>query len=187
VSENAADTMNVTIHYRTAGGAITSEVKALNGTTPATTTASMERLMKAILASAPAGNVALYGSTVTHGNTADAGGSDYIDLDAATAGAAEDLYNFHVIYITSGTGAGQVREIVKYGGSGDNYRAYVRDWSTNPDATSVYEIHAGMVFEQNLAIAECRRQFYDAAADAPGGSQRTFIEKIHVFDECEGG
>lgn len=177
VSENAGDTMNVTITYRTAGGAIDSEVLALNGITVATTTASMERLMKAELSADPAGHICLFGTTITHSGTADAGGADYIDLQA-TASDTDDAYNFHVIRLTGGTGSGQVREIVDYDGTLE--RAYVRDWGTNPDATTTYEIYAGMVFEEDVKVGICRRLFYDAAADAPGGSERTFKEKFFI-------
>lgn len=58
VSDNAADTMNLTIVGRAAGGAIVSETRALTGTsTVGFVTNTLERVLKIILASAAAGTV----------------------------------------------------------------------------------------------------------------------------------
>lgn len=59
VSDNAGDTMNLTIEGRDAAGNVVSETKALTGTTPAifSTIGVIERVLKAELASAPAGNI----------------------------------------------------------------------------------------------------------------------------------
>ncbi len=59
VSDNAADTMNLTITGRDAGGSIVSETAALNGTTPVvfSTLGVIERVLKIELASAAAGTV----------------------------------------------------------------------------------------------------------------------------------
>ncbi len=104
VSSNAADTMNITVYGRTAAGAITSETKALTGTTPtAATTATFERILKVVLASAAAGTVTVRRAT------------------------------------------------------GD---------------TTIATMEAG--------ITSVRRLFYDAAADASGGSSRSFYEKVFV-------
>lgn len=59
VSDNAGDTMNVTVTARDPAGAIVSETVALNGTTPValTTLGTIERVEKVVLAAAAAGNV----------------------------------------------------------------------------------------------------------------------------------
>lgn len=59
VSDNVADTMNITVTARNVGGAIVSQTIALNGTTvvPLTTLGTVERFEKAVLASAAAGTV----------------------------------------------------------------------------------------------------------------------------------
>ena len=57
---------------------------------------------------------------------------------AGTANADDDYYNGAFIYIESGTGAGQVREITDYTGS--TKTATVSAWQTQPDTTSRYEI-----------------------------------------------
>src|SRR5262245_35233173 len=59
VSSNAGDTMNLTIEGRDAAGNVVSETKALTGTTAIifSTISVIERVLKAELASAPAGSV----------------------------------------------------------------------------------------------------------------------------------
>lgn len=59
LSDNVADTMNITVTGRNAAGAIVSETKALNGTTviSLTTLGTIERILKITIASAAAGTV----------------------------------------------------------------------------------------------------------------------------------
>lgn len=59
VSSNAGDTMNLTIEGRDAAGNVVSETKALTGTSAVifSTISVIERVLKAELASAPAGSV----------------------------------------------------------------------------------------------------------------------------------
>lgn len=59
LSDNAADTMNLTVTGRDASGAIVSETVALNGTTvvPFTTLGVIERILKIVLGASAAGNV----------------------------------------------------------------------------------------------------------------------------------
>ena len=60
VSDNAADTMNLSIYGRTAAGARVDETRAMNGTTVVSfTTNTLERFLRAQLASAPAGNITI--------------------------------------------------------------------------------------------------------------------------------
>jgi len=59
VSDNAADTMNLTIRGRNAGGEIVSETLAMNGLTPVIFAATFERFISSTLASAAAGNVTI--------------------------------------------------------------------------------------------------------------------------------
>ena len=56
-----------------------------------------------------------------------------------------------------------------------------RDWAVVPDATSVYRLSQGMVFEKSLGSAEVnevRRPFYNVSSDVAGGSTRNFYEKV---------
>ena len=69
VSDNAGDTMNVTVRGRDAAGEIVSEVIALNGTTEVVTTQTYQRILTVVLASAATGTVTLAqgsGGTVRH-------------------------------------------------------------------------------------------------------------------------
>ena len=57
---------------------------------------------------------------------------------AATASTTNDIYNGMTVYISSGTGSGQIKVITDYVGS--TKVATVSTWTTNPDTTSVYEV-----------------------------------------------
>jgi hypothetical protein len=58
---------------------------------------------------------------------------------ATTASATDDIYIGSVIYISSGTGAGQIRLITDYNGT-TKVAAVSDNWTTNPAAGSVYKI-----------------------------------------------
>lgn len=89
------------------------------------------------LADADVSNPGGWRREIKHDGTAQAGGATTITLDTG-ASAVDDEYNSDVIEITSGTGSGQTRTITDYVGS--TKVATVAAWSTNPDATSVFEI-----------------------------------------------
>lgn len=76
--------------------------------------------------------------------TATAGGASTITL-AVTASAVDDTYNDFLINITGGTGSGQTRRIRDYVGATKVATVSV-DWTTPPDATSVYSIFAQVVY-----------------------------------------
>lgn len=82
-------------------------------------------------------------ANVTHTGTAQAGGALTITL-ASGASAVNAYYYHQLVQIVSGTGAGQVRQIMGYVGSTKvatvNYA-----WGTNPDNTSVYRLIADHV------------------------------------------
>lgn len=70
--------------------------------------------------------------------TAQAGGASTITLDAG-ASATTNLYQNEIIFIRSGTGAGQSAIIASYVGS-TKVATIVGTWATNPDSTSVFSI-----------------------------------------------
>ncbi len=70
--------------------------------------------------------------------TAQAGAASTITLRSG-ASATSSFYNNAVVVITSGTGAGQSREITGYVGA-TKVATVDANWSTNPDNTSVYVI-----------------------------------------------
>ncbi len=110
VSDNAADTMNITVYGRTAAGAITSETKALTGTSPTTaTTATFERILKVVLASAAAGTVTVRRATGdTTIATMEAGITTvrrlfYDSAADASGGSSRDFYEKVFVKNTNGS------------------------------------------------------------------------------------
>jgi hypothetical protein len=92
-----------------------------------------------------------------------------------------------LIRITSGTGANTIRMIVATSGYGTDVVAVNRDWTVPsgsvPDNTSVYSVFDGMLFEISPnAVVAVTRCFSTTAADVPGGSTRTFYEKVFVVN-----
>ena len=75
----------------------------------------------------------------THTGTAQAGSSSTTIKLAAGASATNDIYNTMTVYLSSGTGSGQIRTITDYVG-GATKAATVATWTTTPDNTSVYEV-----------------------------------------------
>tara|TARA_B100000959_G_scaffold285372_1_gene359937 strand:+ start:683 stop:2008 length:1326 start_codon:yes stop_codon:yes gene_type:complete len=95
------------------------------------------------------------GYTNTHTGTAQAGAATTITL-AATASVTDDVYNSMTVYISSGTGSGQIKVITDYVGS--TKVATVSAWTTQPDTTSVYEIMPAVAItttEGTGAAARC--------------------------------
>lgn len=68
--------------------------------------------------------------------TAAAGAASTITLDS-TADPRDDYYNDQRIFISSGTGSGQIRTISDYVGS-TKVATVSAAWDTNPDSTSVF-------------------------------------------------
>jgi hypothetical protein len=79
-------------------------------------------------------------TAVMRGGTAQAGAGTTITLDAS-ASATNDLYKGMVVIIVSGTGAGQARTIISYGGA-NKVATVDRNWGTNPNNTSVFVLLA---------------------------------------------
>lgn len=69
--------------------------------------------------------------------TAQAGAASTITLAASGPSATDDFYNSGVVFIVSGTGAGQSRVVSDYVG-GTKVATVSPPWGTAPDATSVY-------------------------------------------------
>ena len=78
------------------------------------------------------------GSYISNVGTAADGAANTITLDAG-ASAVNDYYNGLSVFITSGTGSGQLRTISDYVGSSKLATVSV-NWTTNPDSTSVNEV-----------------------------------------------
>lgn len=193
VSSDAGDTtQTVTITGRDAGGVQYAEGKVLTGLTPValTVNTTTERWLKALKSATCAGDVAVEkAGTAFASGTCQAGSAQrtvstmaFAKL-AAGASATDNAYQFMVVRITGGTGAGQIRWVVEYLGA--TKEAFVnKDWGTLPDATSTYDLREGFVFEKTpTEVMECRRPFYDAVADVLGGSNRNYYEKLFLSNE----
>lgn len=70
--------------------------------------------------------------------TAQAGGANTVTLTAGSS-AVNNFYNTQYIYITGGTGIGQISQITGYVGS-TKVATVSTNWATQPDATSTYVI-----------------------------------------------
>jgi hypothetical protein len=189
VSSSASDTAaTLQVYGRDATGVVQNEIKTLNGTTKVTGSQSFERLLKGLAAgTAAVGDIAILSHTaIVSGHTAQGGGAAsgstaaYIQLQAGD-GAACAIGQ--IIRITNNTPAGvqyQLRRIIRI--SGDF--AYVnKAWGTVPSASTTYDINEGMLFESGPnQVTQCRRPFYNASADVPGGSTKTYYEKIFAVN-----
>jgi hypothetical protein len=71
-------------------------------------------------------------------NTAQAGGASSITLDAS-ASATTDFYKGCFVYLTGGTGAGQVARISSYNGT-TKVAIISGTWATNPDNTTTFAV-----------------------------------------------
>lgn len=80
----------------------------------------------------------------SHSGTVASPGSSTITL-AATANTTDDVYTGSTVYIASGLGSGQIREIVNYVGS---TKALTTNnaWTTTPNTTSTYLIGPKIAF-----------------------------------------
>jgi hypothetical protein len=178
IGSNAGDvTQTVTVSRRNAAGSLLTEVKTLNGTTAVLYTNDPERLEKAIKSATCAGDVAVEAQTATRSGTAQAGSAADITLDAGASGT-DDFFTPMVIRLTGGTGSGQIRQIIKYIGA-TKVATVDRAWGTNPDGTTTFRVGPGFHFAKApVEVMEVRRPFLAAGADAPGGANRKFYEKI---------
>lgn len=89
----------------------------------------------------------------------------------------------YIVRITGGTGSGQLRSVVASSGYGTDFIAVSRNWTTIPDATSTYDVAAGMLFEiLPNPVTAVIRQFSGAAADIPTGASRTYYDKGFVLN-----
>lgn len=104
------------------------------------------RLGLTALPNAAANATGGFGNFVVRGATAQAGAAGTITLDAS-ASATDDFYNGCKVFIVSGTGALQERQIIDYVGSTKVATVYLAgppvqgaQWITSPDNTSVFVI-----------------------------------------------
>ena len=215
ISSSASDTATkITFFGRDATGVIQNQTLSLNGQTWVTGSQSLERLLYAALSGATAnGPAANPGGTAAVGDVALAAhscvlptGSVSTDATVRTAqtgsanhtGTTPALFKLQagdgasaslgqIIWIRSGTGANQLRQIIAASGYGTDVVAVSGDWATIPDNTTTYKILQGMLFEISPnPVTAITRMFSNTAADGPAGTQRTYYEKVFVVNNNTG-
>lgn len=206
VSSSALDTATkMQVTGRDPTGVIqTPAAVTLTGTTPVIGTQTFERLLAAVITGGTIGSLTNPGGTAAIGDVAVYAHTPVISSHTAqpgsanTSGTTPPLFKLQsgdgasvsigqLIRITSGTGANTIRMIVATSGYGADVIAVNRDWTVPsgsiPDNTSVYSVFDGMLFEISPnAVVAVTRCFSTAAADVPGGSTRTFYEKVFVVN-----
>ena len=215
ISSSASDTATkITFYGRDATGVIQNQTLSLNGQTWVSGSQSLERLLYAALSGATAngptanpggtaavGDVALAahscalptGSVTTDATvrTAQSGSANHTGTTPALfklqAGDGAGVSLGQVIWIRSGTGVNQLRQIIVTSGYGTDVVAVSRDWATIPDNTTTYKILQGMLFEISPnPVTAVIRMFSTTAADGPTGTQRTYYEKVFVANNNTG-
>jgi hypothetical protein len=89
-------------------------------------------------------------TSVVTGTSQGGGGDDTFVLEAGSS-SVDDTYNGYTVYVSDGTGSGQIRIIVDYDGA--TVTATInRDWDTNPDDTSTYVIYKNFYTLSELGI-----------------------------------
>ncbi|MGA7259654.1 MAG: hypothetical protein WBX30_01945 [Stellaceae bacterium] len=215
ISSSASDTATkITFYGRDTTGVIQSQTLTLNGQNWVTGSQSLERLLYTAVSGATAnGPAANPGGTAAVGDVALAAhscvlptGSVTTDTTVRTAqngstnhtGTTPALFKLQagdgagvspgqVIWIKSGTGANQLRQIIDTSSYGTDVVAVSGDWATIPDNTTTYKILQGMFFEISPnPVTAVIRMFSNAAADPPTGTQRTYYEKVFVVNNNTG-
>jgi hypothetical protein len=211
ISSSVSDSATkITYYGRDPTGVIQSQTLTLNGQTWVTGSQPLERLLYAALSGATAngpvsnpgggaavGDVALAahscvlpsGSVTTDATvrTAQGGSANHSGTTPALfklqSGDGASVFPGQIIWIKSGTGANQLRQILATSGYGTDMVAVNRDWGIIPDSTATYKIFEGMLFEISPnPVTAVIRLFSTAAADAPTGVQRVYYEKIFVVN-----
>jgi hypothetical protein len=185
VSSTSVDTtQQVTVTGRDSTGAIVQEAKTLVGITPQGLTQNFERLLKGLKNALTVGDIAVEAQTaVLTGNNQ---GTTLFDaILPAGASAVDGFYN-QQIYRQTGTNKG-IRRVINYIGSSRTitfdhaFTAFIGP-SVGDNVTGsgdAFRLSKGEFFEKSPAeVIQIRRPFYNAAADAAGGSTRKYYEKL---------
>ena len=112
--------------------------------------------------------------TASESGTADAGGGN-AELVDATKTWVVDEYADYVVYISAGTGSGQTRFVSS--NTADTL-TLEHDWTTNPDATSTYDIYPTFTTSQsNVDIKTEVTAAVSALSSYPGLVNLLFLPK----------
>lgn len=127
---------------RSSGTVNANLVSVLGTAVPAPTVAGIPKVEVSSLPYASLDTALLGVLGVVRRNTAVAGGAATAIVLDASASATDDDYNGYVVYLASGTGAGQERMIIDYVGA-TKTATVDRAWATNPDGTTIFVIMSG--------------------------------------------
>lgn len=104
------------------------------------------------------------------------------------SGDAASVSIGQIVRTQGGTGPNQIKVIVSTsvlsGGIALSDAVAVDSaWGTLPDNTTTYDVWNGMKIDSGPnPIATCRRFLWNAAADVPGGSSRSFYQKLFAVN-----
>lgn len=129
-------TANITGNLSGSVGSVTGAVGSVTGNVGGNVTGSVGSVATGGITRATF--AADTGLQTTRSNTAQAGAASTITLDAS-ASATDNIYKNQRVYLTGGTGAGQVRIITAYVGS-TKVATVSPAWTTNPDNTSTFAV-----------------------------------------------
>jgi hypothetical protein len=193
VSSSASDTATtIALTGRDGTGAIQTETKTLNGTTPVTGSQSFGRVLKGLTGGTTAVGVvaAISNTAVISSHTAATGSANSTGITPAlfqlATGDGASCNIGDIIRILNNTPSGvqyQLKEIIAVSGYGTDMVAVDSDWSTVPTSSTTYSVYTGMLF--NLSpnqITQVRRPFYNASADIAGGVNKDYFEKIFAVN-----
>ncbi len=185
LSSSTADTVpTVQVFYRDSAGSLQNETKTLNGQTPVNYTASAERFMRGLKSGTTAGDIAVITQTPYFGPTGSSptGASTTTIVLTSDASAVDQAYRGMVIRLLTGTGAGQLREIIEYIGS-TKTATVGTPWSVTPVGVT-YSISNGYFFDKSpYECTEVVRPFYAAIANPPGGAEKKYYEKFFYWND----
>lgn len=203
VSSAAGDTATkIKLTGRDSTGAIQSETVTLNGQTTINGTQNFERLLYAAASGASAnGPIANPGGTTATGTLAALSHAPLLvnrtpqsPYSANISGATPPLVYLQagdgatctigtIIRIVSGTGIHQLCRVIDNTRYGTDVVAVNQNFTTPLDATSMYSVFEGMLFEiAPNQVTAVIRAFATAAAQGVGGSTVTYYEKIFVVN-----
>lgn len=116
--------------------------------------------------------------------TAQAGAASTITLDAS-ASATNDIYNYNLVTILSGDGAGQTRQITDYVGASKVATVNLA-WTTNPSSNSVFCILPGGL--DAATVASIADAIWDEArsghATAGTFGEQVFADVIRISSDA---
>lgn len=201
VSSSASDTgVKVTYVVRDAGGvAVTVANTLTTGTAPVIGSQTAERLLYSAITggsigsiltvggTTAVGDVAVYAHTIVSSGTLQAAsnpsGTTPTQLTLKSGDGANVSVGQLVRCNGTGPGTGTIHKIIAISGDVVSVNGSYGSGIGTPNNTSIYQTLQGMLFEQlPNAVKAITRLFGTAAADTPGGSTRTFYEKVFVIN-----